>query len=175
MFKHALRQGLAPGSLQSMAADPCARRGRRPAEREACPSVRRARGYLSVDLRSARRRCEAAAVAAVVRCCCWCYWCVSSKRSSIHHAGFSGWWLPTYACRCRRCRLGSSVSGHADEAVYLPTGALKLFRTLHAARPNHILLANDFDSLPDVRIPGRHAPLIAETVCALCRRNRFLD
>ena len=52
----------------------------------------------------------------------------------------------------------------ADEAAFLPTGALQLFRTLRAARPNHVLFAADFDSLPDVRIPGVNAPLVAATV-----------
>jgi len=52
----------------------------------------------------------------------------------------------------------------SEEAAFLPTGALQLFQTLRAARPDHFLFAADFDSLPDVRIPGVNAPLVAATV-----------
>ena len=52
----------------------------------------------------------------------------------------------------------------SEEAAFLPTGALQLFQTLRAARPNLFLFAADFDSLPDVRIPGINAPLVAATV-----------
>ena len=44
---------------------------------------------------------------------------------------------------------------------YLPTGCLKLLETLHSARPNHRLVAADFDSLPGVTMPGQNAPLVA--------------
>ena len=37
-------------------------------------------------------------------------------------------------------------------AAFVPTDALSFLRTLHAARPNHCLLAADFDFLPEVRI-----------------------
>lgn len=39
-----------------------------------------------------------------------------------------------------------------------------LLDTLTQARPNHDLLLGDFDKLPDVRISGRNAPLVATTV-----------
>lgn len=50
------------------------------------------------------------------------------------------------------------------QAAFLPTGALRLFQTLHAALPNHVLIAADFDELPDVRVQGLNAPLVASTV-----------
>ena len=61
------------------------------------------------------------------------------------------------------------VARAAEEALfppsraiaYLPTGCLKLLETLHGARPNHRLVAADFDSLPGVTLPGRNAPLVA--------------
>lgn len=55
-------------------------------------------------------------------------------------------------------------AGEAGEAAFLPTGALQLMDALHAARPNHHLLAGDFDALPETRVPGRGAPLVATTV-----------
>ncbi|KAF5828863.1 putative S-adenosyl-L-methionine-dependent methyltransferase-domain-containing protein [Dunaliella salina] len=48
------------------------------------------------------------------------------------------------------------------ELFFVPTAALALLDVLHRARPNHSLIATDFDRLPDVRIPGRNAPLVAE-------------
>ncbi|KDD76562.1 putative S-adenosyl-L-methionine-dependent methyltransferase [Helicosporidium sp. ATCC 50920] len=56
------------------------------------------------------------------------------------------------------------------EPVWLPTGALQLMDTLCAVRPNHTLLAADFDELPDVVVPGVHAPLVAST-----ERGKTLD
>ncbi len=64
---------------------------------------------------------------------------------------------------------GGSGSGSGDsslyrDAMFLPTGALRLFNTLHHVRPNHRLLAADFDFLPETVIPGKNAPLVATTV-----------
>lgn len=50
------------------------------------------------------------------------------------------------------------------EAVFLPTGALQLFKALHAARPQSRLLASDFDLLPEVVMQGECAPLVASTL-----------
>jgi hypothetical protein len=50
------------------------------------------------------------------------------------------------------------------EVLWLPTGALQLLDTLYGARPNMCLIAADFDQLPDVRIEGRNAPLVASKV-----------
>lgn len=49
----------------------------------------------------------------------------------------------------------------SKKIAYLPTGCLKLLETLHGARPNHRLVAADFDSLPGVTMAGRNAPLVA--------------
>ncbi|KAK6122774.1 hypothetical protein DH2020_043472 [Rehmannia glutinosa] len=44
---------------------------------------------------------------------------------------------------------------------WLPTGCLKLLQVLHGALPKMSLIASDFSYLPDVRIPGERAPLVA--------------
>ncbi|KAL0281906.1 UNVERIFIED_CONTAM: hypothetical protein Sangu_2983800 [Sesamum angustifolium] len=44
---------------------------------------------------------------------------------------------------------------------WLPTGCLKLLKVLHGALPKMSLIASDFSYLPDVRIPGERAPLVA--------------
>lgn len=49
--------------------------------------------------------------------------------------------------------------------LFLPTAALRLLDVLHSARPNHILIAQDFDDLQAfTSVPGVNAPLVAETV-----------
>lgn len=50
------------------------------------------------------------------------------------------------------------------EVLWLPTACLALLDVLHAVRPNHSLIAADFDVLPGVLVPGRSAPLVAEKV-----------
>ena len=47
------------------------------------------------------------------------------------------------------------------EAAWVPTGCLALLEALHDARPSHRLLVADFDALPDVRVAGWCAPLVA--------------
>lgn len=54
-------------------------------------------------------------------------------------------------------------SGVVDP-VFLPTGALQLFDTLHSCVPQHQLIAADFDHLPDVVIPGKNAPLVSSRI-----------
>ncbi|XP_073279384.1 protein arginine methyltransferase NDUFAF7 homolog, mitochondrial isoform X1 [Primulina huaijiensis] len=44
---------------------------------------------------------------------------------------------------------------------WLPTGCLKLLKVLHGALPMMSLITADFSFLPDVRIPGERAPLVA--------------
>jgi hypothetical protein len=44
---------------------------------------------------------------------------------------------------------------------FLPTTLLRLLITLRDKRPCHRLIAADFDALPDVRIAGLNAPLVA--------------
>lgn len=53
--------------------------------------------------------------------------------------------------------------GTGGEAAFLPTGALRLFDALHAARPAHRLIAADFDQLPETVVDGWNAPLVAST------------
>ena len=48
-----------------------------------------------------------------------------------------------------------------EDIVFLPTSCLEFVMTLHDARPNHTLIAADFDELPEVTIPGYMAPLVA--------------
>ncbi|GAX75066.1 hypothetical protein CEUSTIGMA_g2510.t1 [Chlamydomonas eustigma] len=50
------------------------------------------------------------------------------------------------------------------EVLFLPTGCMTLMETLHDVRPNHSIIAADFDYLPDVKIPGKNAPLVSEKV-----------
>lgn len=45
--------------------------------------------------------------------------------------------------------------------VFVPTGAARLLDALHDARPNHRLVAADFDALPGVRMEGANAPIVA--------------
>ena len=48
------------------------------------------------------------------------------------------------------------IRGARDwNARFVPTGALALLETLHERRPRHRLIAADFDSLPNVRVPVR--------------------
>lgn len=59
---------------------------------------------------------------------------------------------------------GNAGSQGADNTVFLPTKCMQLLETLSAARPNHCILAADFDELPGTTIPGKNAPLVATTV-----------
>jgi hypothetical protein len=56
------------------------------------------------------------------------------------------------------------AGGSESSTVFLPTGCLRLLDAVHAARPNHVLIAADFTALPDAVIEGRNAPLVATTV-----------
>ena len=48
-----------------------------------------------------------------------------------------------------------------SRVVFVPTGAARLLDALHDARPNHRLVAADFDALPGVRMEGANAPIVA--------------
>lgn len=49
--------------------------------------------------------------------------------------------------------------------LFLPTAALRLFDVLHQSRPNHVVIAQDFDDLQAfTSVSGVNAPLVAETV-----------
>lgn len=52
----------------------------------------------------------------------------------------------------------------SSESLWLPTCCLQLLQRICKARPNHLLIAADFDELPDVELPGQGAPLVASTV-----------
>ncbi|CAM6121675.1 unnamed protein product [Calypogeia fissa] len=53
---------------------------------------------------------------------------------------------------------------NVPELVWVPTGCLQLLETLHSARPNMVLIASDFSSLPDVSLAGQGAPLVASKI-----------
>lgn len=55
--------------------------------------------------------------------------------------------------------------GDAD-TLYLPTGSLQLFKSLHSALPEHQLIAADFAYFTpsEVRVRGVNAPIVASTV-----------
>ena len=64
--------------------------------------------------------------------------------------------------------VGTAVSPEGDgssESLWLPTCCLQLLQRICKARPNHLLIAADFDELPDVALPGQGAPLVASMVC----------
>jgi len=49
------------------------------------------------------------------------------------------------------------------EALWLPTATMAFLEEVMAARPNHHLIAADFDAFPDVQIAGSNAPLVSST------------
>jgi hypothetical protein len=51
--------------------------------------------------------------------------------------------------------------------MFLPTTCMSIIQTLCTARPNHCILAADFDELPETEILGKNAPLVATTVISL--------
>ena len=60
-----------------------------------------------------------------------------------------------------------TLCADTEAQIYLPTVAMQLLETLASARPNHRLIAADFDALPDVKLPGVNGPLVASMVCLL--------
>lgn len=58
----------------------------------------------------------------------------------------------------------SPEGGASSEGLWLPTCCLHLLQRICKARPNHLLIAADFDELPDVAVPGHGAPLVASMV-----------
>lgn len=60
-------------------------------------------------------------------------------------------------------RFKRTIFERVHSTAWVPTGALRLFDALHAARPNHLLFAADFDELPEVVVRGEGAPLVATT------------
>lgn len=60
-------------------------------------------------------------------------------------------------------QVSPSGSG-SGQTVWLPTSCLQLLQRICAARPNHVIIAADFDELPDVSVPGQGGPLVASTM-----------
>lgn len=59
----------------------------------------------------------------------------------------------------------------ADDSgvVFLPTAAQAILENLSREIPSHTLLMMDFDHLPDVRVAGRNAPLVSNTVASVAQ------
>lgn len=72
--------------------------------------------------------------------------------SSSGGEGFASW---------MQRALGLEDAESSQNNVWLPTRCLQLLETLHAAVPRHSLIAADFDALPDIKLPGRNAPLVS--------------
>ncbi|XP_024527707.1 uncharacterized protein LOC9635014 isoform X2 [Selaginella moellendorffii] len=49
----------------------------------------------------------------------------------------------------------------SPEKWWIPTGCMELLESLHYARPNMVMVVSDFSFLPEVKIPGRGAPLVS--------------
>ena len=58
-------------------------------------------------------------------------------------------------------RRAFEVATGRSDVAFVPTGAARLLDALHDARPNHRLVAADFDALPGVRLEGANAPIVA--------------
>jgi hypothetical protein len=60
----------------------------------------------------------------------------------------------------------SAQHGSNCDTLYLPTGSLQLFRSLHSELPEHHLVAADFSHFApgDVRLRGTNAPIVSCTV-----------
>lgn len=73
---------------------------------------------------------------------------------------------PTLEQRLDKGILDKDVAQRREvgEVLWCPTGGMSLLEVLHRERPNHSLILADFDFLPEVRIPGKNAPLVAEKV-----------
>lgn len=68
------------------------------------------------------------------------------------------WWSAGYSTRRQYSQ---------ESTIFLPTKATMLLKTLHTVRPNHHLILADFNSLPDVQIKGRQAPLVTSKVASI--------
>lgn len=62
------------------------------------------------------------------------------------------------------CHGNAGGTGGPADSVFLPTGAMQFLDALMQARPRHMLIAADFDHLPDVAISGLNAPIVSQTV-----------
>ena len=66
---------------------------------------------------------------------------------------------------------GEEGGAPADDSgvVFLPTVAQAILENLSREIPSHTLLMMDFDHLPDVRVAGRNAPLVSNTVASVAQ------
>lgn len=98
-------------------------------------------------------------------------WRPCFQAGTVHVCGNMSEQLFRAACMLNQ---GCGLAWRADatprpagggEAVWVPTRALALMELLHAVRPNHSLILADFSTLPDVKVAGKNAPLVAQKVC----------
>ena len=100
------------------------------------------------------------------------------RSVALAHDSSCGVQMMTWYCSSRirhHCTVSdahvavdNAVSPEGDassEGLWLPTYCLHLLQRICKARPNHLLIAADFDELPDVAVPGHGAPLVASMVC----------
>ncbi|CAI7766822.1 unnamed protein product [Closterium sp. NIES-53] len=81
----------------------------------------------------------------------------SSSSNSITSSGGGG--MLARLSASLQGLLASVVGG--ERVIWLPTGCLRLLEAIYTARPHATVIAADFSLLPDVRIPGANAPLVA--------------
>ena len=60
--------------------------------------------------------------------------------------------------------MAAGLRAANQNIVFLPTACLQLLQTIAVSRPHHVIIASDFDALPDVTIAGVSAPLVASQV-----------
>lgn len=75
--------------------------------------------------------------------------------------------LETFITTGSTKRAAAMEEGDSSRVVFLPTTAFSILRNIRESFPEHTLLLIDFDTLPDVQIRGRNAPLVSNTVNAL--------
>ncbi|BDA44160.1 hypothetical protein COCOBI_05-3440 [Coccomyxa sp. Obi] len=88
----------------------------------------------------------------------------------VHRGSPSQPWLQTAIREHQGSDSSPSTSGVeevlqplSDELIQQCLGCMVLLDALIKARPFHCILAADFDHLPETRIPGKNAPLVATT------------
>ena len=99
--------------------------------------------------------------------CCSC--CVSDGSLPFPlRTGLLHLTLPFAEDRCTRHYTVSTMAAGLRAAdqniIFLPTACLQLLHTIAVSRPHHVIIASDFDALPDVTIAGVSAPLVASQV-----------
>ena len=77
----------------------------------------------------------------------------NGSSSSSSRGGWASWLVRTMGIE--------EEEKAAENNVWLPTRCLQLLETVHAALPQHTLIAGDFSALPDIKVAGRNAPLVS--------------